>query len=186
MSVLGLELPHVLVRGLHVVVADLLQDLFQVRHRLPSFLLQVIDLVILMLLEQAKQLLHDDLFVVSGHFAVGFLLGLPSNVGRVVRSRFVSLNGSIKLDRFPGGLDSSDDALLLELHVGAIVDWPTFGSLNNTALQGELVGVRNQGLGVALGVRKYSQSLMIDTAHHEFVFLGNLKSQNMNLKSRHN
>jgi hypothetical protein len=46
-AVLGLEFPHVLVRVLHVVVAHLVQDLLQVRDRLPCALGQILDVVIL-------------------------------------------------------------------------------------------------------------------------------------------
>ena len=48
MSVLWLQLPHISVWGFYTVVADLLQDLLEVRHGLPSFLSQIFDVVKLM------------------------------------------------------------------------------------------------------------------------------------------
>ena len=55
MPVLWLQLPHVLVRILNVVVADLLENLLEISRRLSRLSDQVLDVVILMLLEQGEQ-----------------------------------------------------------------------------------------------------------------------------------
>ena len=55
MSVFWFQLPHVLVRILNVVVADLLENLLEISRRLSRLSDQVLDVVILMLLEQGEQ-----------------------------------------------------------------------------------------------------------------------------------
>ena len=47
MAVFKFEFPHVLVRILHVVSANFVQDFFQIRDGLPSALGQVLDVVVL-------------------------------------------------------------------------------------------------------------------------------------------
>ena len=63
MPVLWLQLPHVLVRILNVVVADLLENLLEISRRLSRLSDQVLDVVILMLLEQGEQNFLDLAYI---------------------------------------------------------------------------------------------------------------------------
>lgn len=75
-AVLLLELPHVFVRILHVVVADILENLLQVANWLIGDLDEILDIVVLVLLEGVEEHVHHSILVIAGLLALG-LLSLP-------------------------------------------------------------------------------------------------------------
>lgn len=72
-SIFFLELPHVLVRVLHVVVAHVLEDFFQVANGLVRYLDEIFDVVVLVLLERMEQHVHHRILVISGLLALSLL-----------------------------------------------------------------------------------------------------------------
>jgi len=74
--ILLLELPHVLVRILHVIIADILENLLQIANGLVGDLDQIFDVIVLMLLERVEEHVHHGVLVVARFLALS-LLALP-------------------------------------------------------------------------------------------------------------
>ena len=93
----------------------LVEDGFEVGDWLPGLPDQVLDVVVLVLLEEVEQGLHDFLFVVSGLFALRLHLLGVGDVGGVVRHRLERLDQLVDLLDFAGSLCRLQQGLTLQL-----------------------------------------------------------------------
>lgn len=78
--VLSFQMPSVLVRILHTVLANFLEDFLQIADGLVGNVNKILNIVVLMLLEGIEKHVHDGRFVRAGLFAVGFLLSVVLNL----------------------------------------------------------------------------------------------------------
>uniref|UniRef100_A0AAG5DE08 Uncharacterized protein n=1 Tax=Anopheles atroparvus TaxID=41427 RepID=A0AAG5DE08_ANOAO len=173
--VLFLQLPHVLVRVLHVVVAHLLQDFLQVADRLPGDLYQIFDVIILVLFERVEQHVEHGVLVVPALFALR-LLALPVlDVVLVVRHRFVVVHDLLERFHLPRRLGRFPDRFQLHLHVAVVGVRATLELLHDPALHVLLLALRHRIVpGGGDGVREHTQRLLGDDRHVEPVVARNL------------
>lgn len=76
MAVFLLKLPHILMRVLHIVVADIFKYFLQVANGLVSYLDQVLNVIVLMLFESMEEHIHHGILIVTCLLAFR-LLTLP-------------------------------------------------------------------------------------------------------------